>query len=316
MHAGPQHTRHPFEFVGVDYAGPMSIKNKSGRGYKVSKAYICLFVCCVTKAVHTELVSDLSTDAFLLALKQFVSRRGKPACIYSDNGTNFVGANNALKKLGRFIINNETNLTNSFQADDITWKFIPPRSPHFGGLWESGIKCIKYHLRRVTKDFSFTFEQLYTILTEVEAILNSRPLSPLSDSPHVLHPLTPSHFLIGRSSNAAPEPNITHLPRNRLSMYQHLAQVKQHLWKRWNKQYVSELQTRTKWKFNYDSLKANTLVLLKEDNQPPMKWKLGRVEAIHPGADGVARVASIRTTDGHVKRSFAKICPLPLDDKE
>ncbi|XP_057671219.1 uncharacterized protein LOC130902947 [Diorhabda carinulata] len=309
-------SRHPFEFVGVDYAGPMSIKNKSGRGYKVSKAYICLFVCCVTKAVHTELVSDLSTDAFLLALKRFVSRRGKPACIYSDNGTNFVGANNALKELGRFIINNETNLTNSFQADDITWKFIPPRSPHFGGLWESGIKCIKYHLRRVTKDLSFTFEQLYTILTEVEAILNSQPLSPLSDSSHDLHPLTPSHFLIGRSSNAAPEPNITHLPRNRLSMYQHLAQVKQHLWKRWNKEYVSELQTRTKWKFNYDSLKANTLVLLKEDNQPPMKWKLGRVEAIHLGADGVARVATIRTTDGHVKRSFAKICPLPLDDKE
>lgn len=305
--------RHPFEFAGVDYAGPVLIKSRSGRGCKVSKAYVSLFVCFVTKAIHLELVTDLSKEAFLLALKRFVSRRGLPVCIFSDNGTNFCAASNELKELGKFLRANKNELIHCFGKNEITWKFIPPQSPHFGGLWEAGVKSMKTHLKRVVKGTPLTFEHLYTLLTKIEAILNSRPLSPLSDSPDDFTPLTPSHFLIGRPLTQVPERNVIHVPTNRLSLYQHLNQMTQHLWQRWSKEYISELQHRTKWKTHSSSLQEGALVLIKEDNQPPMKWKLGRVEKVHIGSDGVGRVAVLRTAGGIIKRTFNKICPLPVD---
>lgn len=305
--------RFPFELTGVDYAGPILIKSRSGRGCKISKAYISLFVCFVTKAVHLELVTDLTKDAFLLALKRFVSRRGLPVCIYSDNGTNFCAANNELKELGKFIRDNEKDIEHCAAKNEITWKFIPPQSPHFGGLWEAGVKSVKTHLKRVLKGTPLTFEHLYTLLTKIEAILNSRPLSPLSDSPNDFTPLTPSHFLIGRPLITVPENDVTQVPVNRLSLYQHLNQITQHLWQRWSKEYISELQQRNKWKTNHSSLQEDSLVLIKEDNQPPMKWKLGRVEKIHIGSDGVGRVAVLRIENGLIKRTFNKICPLPID---
>ncbi|KAJ8940482.1 hypothetical protein NQ318_022805 [Aromia moschata] len=109
---------------------------------------------------------------------------------------------------------------------------------------------------------------------------------PLSDSPHSFNPFA---FLVGRPLTCIPEKDARELPVNRLSLYQHLLQIKQHLWDRWSKEYVNELQQRTKWKVHHDSLKLGSLVLVKEDNQPPMRWKLGRVEAIHAGRDGVVR---------------------------
>ncbi|XP_044764422.1 uncharacterized protein LOC123320987 [Coccinella septempunctata] len=306
----------PFQVTGVDYAGPMSIKSKSGRGFQMSKAYVCLFVCAITKAIHIELVTDSTKESFLLALKRFVSRRGRPSVICSDNGTNFKAASQDLIELGKFISNNKDELEEFFNRNEFNWKFIPPYSPHFGGLWEAGVKRMKYHLRSVTRNLILTFEQLDTLLIEIEAILNSRPLSPLSDSSHDLLPLKPQHFLIGRSSAYFQEPDLSHLSVNRMSLFQHLTQVKQHIWRRWSKEYVSELQQRTKWKSNHEALKVNSLVLLKEDNTPVMQWKLGRIEAIHTGADGVPRVASIRTQNGTVKRTFPRICPLPFDRDE
>ncbi|XP_072377899.1 uncharacterized protein [Diabrotica undecimpunctata] len=218
-----------------------------------------------------------------------------------------------LKELGNFIKNNKDELTETSHKIDINWKFTPPFSPHFGGLWKAGIKSIKHHLRRVAKDLILTYEQLSTLLIEIEAILNSRPLSLLSDSVHDFNPLTPSHFLIGRPATSLSKPDVTATPVNRLSMYQHLLQVRQHIWQHWSKQYVSELQQRTKLKLNFDSLRTGSLVIIKEDHQPPLKWKLRRVENLHVGNDEVARVATIRTADGMIKRSFSKICPLPVE---
>lgn len=303
----------PFHVTGVDYGGPFLIKDRKGRGSKTIKSYLCLFICFATKAVHLELVTDLSTETFLMAFRRFVARRGKPLHVYSDNGTNFVGAQSELRELGTFLKEQSSAIPESVTSEGINWHFIPAHSPHFGGLWEAGIKSSKFHLRRVIGNTLLNFEEMSTLLSQVESTLNSRPISPLSADPSDLQPLTPAHFLIGRPSAALPDPDLAEVPESRLSIFQKVQKMHQHLWKRWNKEYVSELQQRSKWRINISQLAADALVLIKEDNTPPLRWKLGRVVELHPGNDGVNRVASVRTSNGIVKRSFAKLCPLPMD---
>lgn len=158
-----------------------------------------------------------------------------------------------------------------------------------------------------------TFEELCTVLTQVEAILNSRPMYPLSSDPNDLEPLTPAHFLVGRPLIAVPEPEVQDIQISRLSRYQLIQQLHQHFWSRWRNEYLLELQQRTKWRSNRSNLKEGILVLLKEDRAPPLQWRLGRVVKVHPGNDGIPRVATVKTSGGFVRRSFTKICPLPVN---
>lgn len=303
---------HPFHTVGVDYAGPIFIKNKKGRGNKIIPAYICLFICFSTKAVHLELVSDLTTECFLATFRRFVSRRGKPSQVFSDNGKTFIGAKSELAKLGNFILSQQQTISQSLGNDNVNWQFIPAYAPHMGGLWEAGVKSCKHHLRRVMANATLTFEECYTVLCQIESTLNSRPLTPLSPDPSDLEALTPAHFLIGRTLTSLPDPDVTHIAEARLNTYQRLQQIQQHFWNRWSKEYVSELQTRTKWKSTRSSLTPGTMVLIRQDNVPPRRWALGRIIQVHAGADGVARVATMKTASGEIKRAFTKICPLPI----
>ena len=171
-----------FENVGVDYAGPIYIKYGHVRKPTVVKAYICVFVSLSVKAAHLELVSDLTSEAFISTFRRFIARRGKPSLVWSDHGSNFVGAQKDLKQLAEFLEDQKTqNAISQFCASQkIVWKFIPERSPHFGGLWESCVKSMKYHLKRVLSGVKLTFEEYTTVLTQVEACLNSRPLVALS----------------------------------------------------------------------------------------------------------------------------------------
>ena len=197
------------------------------------------------------------------------------------------------------------------------WKLIPPYSPHFGGLWESAVKSVKRHLRRVVGDQRLTLEELYTILTQVEACLNSRPLHPLSSDPMDLTPLTPGHFLIGAELMVLPQQDLLHLRQHSLNRYQLIQQMIQHFWKRWHQEYLHELQQRHRWQSDSsDILAIGTLVLIRDDNLPPLRWRLGRVAELHPGADGVTRVASIRVADGVIKRPVTKLCILSLATEE
>ncbi|XP_018360399.1 PREDICTED: uncharacterized protein LOC108759453 [Trachymyrmex cornetzi] len=277
--------------------------------------HICVFVCLSTKALHLELVSDLTKDAFIATLRRFVSRRRKPSQIYSDNGTSFVGGNNELIELGKFFAKECKELGETIADLGISWHFIPSYSPHFGGLWEAGVKATKYHLKRVAGSALLTYEELCTFLTQVEALLNSRPLTPLSSDPHDLSPFTPAHFLIGRTFNSVADPDLSHLQQSRLSNWQRIQQLQQN-WKRWSKEYISELQQKIKWKTPFPALAVNTLVLLKEDHLPPAKWRLGRIIEVHPGSDGIPRVASIKTSTGTVRRAFNKLCPLLQDEAD
>ncbi|XP_076382768.1 uncharacterized protein LOC143260628 [Megalopta genalis] len=306
----------PFSTCGVDYAGPFLVVD-SGRSRTSRKAYLCLFVCFVTKAVHLELAVDLTTDSFLNGLRRFTARRGMCRVIHSDNGTNFIGARNELRDLGHFLASPAHNdkVKGALAQNKIQWQLIPPRAPHFGGLWERAVRSVKTHLRRVRGEQRLTFEEMCTVLTQVEACLNSRPFHPLSSDPSDLNPLSPGHFLVGEALTALPHVHLLDTPRNRLNRFQLLQQMVQHFWKRWHEEYLHGLQQRRKWRQGCAVVpKVGDMVLIKEDNLPPLKWALGRVVELHPGQDGICRVSTIRTTRGMLKRPASKICVLPIED--
>ena len=236
----------------------------------------------------------------------------------SDNATNFAGAKNELHELWRLLQDQRaTKKIASYCTDKgIDWSFIPPRSPHFGGIWEAGVKQVKHHLKRIVGDRKLTYEELYTTLTQIEAVLNSRPLAPVSDDPNDYTAITPAHFLIGREMQVVAEPDYTDLKENRLSRWQLVQTMLQHFWKRWTAEYLPELQQRTKW-LKTKQIKEGSLVLLIDHNAPPLQWPLGRIVATHPGDDGVTRVVTVRTANGgEFKRAVTEICLLPLEQED
>ncbi|XP_055633970.1 uncharacterized protein LOC129774278 [Toxorhynchites rutilus septentrionalis] len=301
----------PFIKVGVDYFGPVFIRHAPRR--PASKAYVAVFVCMCTKAVHLEMVTDLSTDRFIQALRRFVGRRGKCSDIFSDNGTNFVGARNQLGELSRFLrgTDNREKITRECANEGIQWHFNPPSAPHFGGLWEAAVKSAKIHLMKVLGDSVLSFEDMSTLLVQVECCLNSRPLIPMSEDPNELEPLTPGHFLIGTSLQQLPEMSVTDIPMNRLKQWQATQKILQCFWKRWRTEYLAQLQGRTKRWQPPIQIVVGQLVVIRDENLPPTRWKMGRIIQLHPGMDGVVRVVTLRTATGLLKRPVEKICLLP-----
>ncbi|XP_058836416.1 uncharacterized protein LOC131693000 [Topomyia yanbarensis] len=308
----------PFTTTGVDYFGPVYIRQGYRKGS--TKAYVAVFICFCTKAVHLELVSDLSTARFIQALRRFTARRGKCSDIYSDNGTNFVGSRNSIAELLRNLRdrNHHEAIQKECSNNGITWHFNPPAAPHFSGLWEAAVRSAKKHLLRVLGNSSVSYEDFTTLLAQVEGCLNSRPLTQLSDDPTDLQPLTPAHFLVGSSLQALPDKNYNSVPANRLSHWQLIQQQLQHFWRRWYTEYLSQLQARVKNWQPAVNIEPGRLVIIVDENQPPMKWKLARIHQIHPGDGGVVRVVTLRTSTGYLTRPVTKICllPLPSADEE
>lgn len=278
------------------------------------KSYFCLFICFSTKAVHVEVVGDLNTQSFLACLARFIGRRGVPSSISSDNATNFVGANAELQRIQTFLRDSNDNVVTELAKQSIKWNFIPANSPHFGGLWESGIKSIKHHMRRIMGNTNYTFEQLTTLFAQIEACLNSRPMYAMSEDPNDLQPLTPGHFIIGEPLTKLPEPSLLHINIGRLSKWQLVQRQLQEIWSRWSTEYIPCLQQRIKWRTSANNLKPNNLVLIVDDNRPPLQWCLGRVVEVHSGSDGHVRVATVRTSTGIYRRAIAKLCLLPNQD--
>ncbi|XP_045454347.1 uncharacterized protein LOC123663725 [Melitaea cinxia] len=294
----------PFSVVGVDFGGPFRIKLGSHRGAKIDKAYLCLFVCLATKAVHLEVVSTLSAEGFIAALRRFIGRRGRCNVIHADCGTNFVGARNQLSAL----------MERASVAEKIDFKFNPPSAPHFGGVWEIQIKAAKTHLHRVVGDQVLTFEELTTLFVQIESILNSRPLYPLSSDPNDLTVLTPGHFLTLEPLTAVPDEDHTNTKLHRLNRWQLLQSFHQNFWSRWKHEYLNSLTERAKWTKESKPLSVGSMVIIKDDNRIPLQWSLGRVVDLHFGADGIARSAVVKTSQNHLThRPLVKLCPLPIE---
>ncbi|XP_062535430.1 uncharacterized protein LOC134204669 [Armigeres subalbatus] len=258
----------PFFRSGVDYCGPFYCRS-TRKGAPI-KCYVAIFVCMVTKAVHVECVADLSTSSFIAALRRFNR-----------------GAKRELDELVRlFGSQHHQHLVISSCAEDgIAFKFIPPRSPSFGGLWEAAVKSLKKHLRSTLGNIVLTQDEFLTLLIQAEACLNSRPLTQMTSDPNDLEVLTPGHFLVHRSLIAVPEPSLAEVPINRLDRYQQTQEYLRRIWKQWQSDYLSGLQPRTRWTQQRDNIKVGTMVLLKDDNLPPLKWRLGQVTQVFRGDD-------------------------------
>lgn len=304
----------PFLYSGVDFAGPFQTLMCKGRGNKTVKTYVAIFICMATKAIHIELVGDLTSEAFIGAFRRFVARRGKCSHLWSDQGRNFVGANKQLVEAwNEAKLQYKGRIAQTLACDGTQMHFIPAYSPNFGGLWEAGVKSIKYHLQRIVTTH-LTYEEMTTVLCQVEACLNSRPLCPLDNSdPECLDPLTPGHFLIGEAPIVIPSPDLRKVKTSHLSRWQHTQKLVNDFWRRWQDEYLSRLQQRPKWMKTEKELQIGDIVLIKTDNLPPGKWSLGRITNKHPGLDGFTRVYSVKSDGTIIKRSISKLCALPID---
>jgi hypothetical protein len=304
-----------FSISGVDYGGPFALKMGKIRNAKILNGYICLFVCFATRALHLELVSELSSDCFLAALRRFIARRGGVSEIHSDNGTNFVGAQRKMATLREVSSSADfNNRADRYLGDrGIAWKFIPPGSPHMGGLWEAGVKSVKRHLAASLGDQVLTYEEFYTVLVQIEAVLNSRPITPVSSDPTDFEALTPGHFLLQEPMYMLPE-EFEHGQGGLGKRWSLLQQILGTFWRRWQSDYLITLQRRGKWTTKGGNIKEGDLVILKDPSRSPCRWRLGRISHCFPGTDDLVRVVEVKTKQGVYRRSIKDLCPLPMND--
>ena len=301
----------PFSNCGVDMFGPIFIK----QGRQRLKRWGILFTCLTIRCVHLEVVEKSETDAFINALRRFVNRRGCPKFIYSDQGSNFKGAASELKDVIQGI---DREKIEEFSASNgIVWKFNPPLSPHMGGVWERLIRSTKEIMSALLVEKILTDQQLYTLMTEVEAILNNRPLTHLSENPEDLDPLTPNHVLLGLHRNWSSMMSSDQKDISSRRQWKQVQAVSKIFWDRWIAEYLPELTKRNKWKEKLASnYRVGELVLVDIDDDKFKKgsWNLGRIVEMIPGNDGVVRVVKVRARNGFYTRPIVRIGK--LEDNE
>ena len=227
-----QNSLRPFTNTSVDYAGPFI--TKQGRRGSQEKRYLCVFVCQETRAVHLEMSWSLSSTSFICCFERFLARRGVPQKIISDNGRNFVGAQDNLKE----IISND-ELSEKLARKGIEWSFNPPAAPHYGGSFEVMVKAAKKALFWVLKSANCTDEELTTAFTKAEFLINSRPLTYISNNPLDEEVITPNHFLLGQPGGVYSVPD--EISKNIGLRWKFLGERLQHFWSRWIKEWITLL---------------------------------------------------------------------------
>ena len=291
-----------FTFTGVDYFGPMMVTI----GRRREKRYGALFTCLTTRAVHLELAASLSTDSAIMAIRRMIARRGTPKEIYSDNGTNFRGADTELKKALRDL--DQSRFHQELSSQGIKWVFNPPAAPHMGGSWERLVRSVKAALQVLLKERAPKEEVLHTLLLEAEAIVNSRPLTYVSSDVDDLPSLTPFSLLIGTTSAAHSPGAFTDDDLRLRKQWRAAQRLADLFWKRWIREYLPTLTRRTKWNEHTQPLKIDDCVIVVDDSLPRGCWPRGRVSAVHPGRDGVVRVVDVKTQTGTFRRPVSKLC--------
>ncbi|XP_037037370.1 uncharacterized protein LOC119075084 [Bradysia coprophila] len=290
-----------FEVSGIDLAGPLFLKNGS-------KVWIVIFTCGVYRAAHMETVDSINTEEFILAVSRFISRRGRVAVIYTDNGTNFVKAARLFGKL------DWNKIQATFHVHRIQWIFIPPASPWWGGFWERLIRSLKEYLRKILGQSKLNKVQLDTTLAFVESLLNNRPLTYVSEDQDDLTPLTPAAFIQDISQTEFPEFKVLKDHEFR-QKYKDLVTLKEELRSRFRSEYLGQLVQRSKPVDNIQ-LDVGDMVFVVDDKRKRLEWSLAKILEVFPGKDQNSRVARIQTANGELTRSFQRLVPLEVKSSE
>ncbi len=327
----------PFTYTGVDYLGPLFIKETEKDGTKfTSKVWICLFTCLSVRAVHLELVKNLSAEHFLMALRRFIARRGKPKQITSDNAPNFKLTSEAIKNLWDQTTQRED--VQSYVANQgIKWHFIPEYAPWFGGFYERLVGLVKRSLRKSLGRLCLSLEQLRTLTSEIEAIINSRPLVHVSSEFEDRFCLTPADFLslnprngFAETDNQNDQNDDPDYQEHKISSAEQLLQTWKrgqkhldHFWKVWQSEYLLSLRERGQNWAKHPKIrvtippKEGQTVLIKEPFLPRGSWKFGRIETLCPSTDGIVRSARIRLPNRKlIVRPIKILHPTEIPEKE
>ena len=299
----------PFSHCGVDLFGPIAIK----QGRKRLKRWVVLFTCMTIRCVHLDVVESCETDSFINTLRRFTNRRGCPQNMYSDNGGNFKGATSELKEFIVKLQKDVEKIVDYTSALKIQWTFNPPAAPHMGGAWERLVRSSKEIMFGLVKDHVLTDPQLYTLLTEVEHIINSRPLTHLSEDINDYEPLTPNHILLGSHRNWDSIADTSDVDLTSRRKWKQVQALRSMFWSRWVNEYLPSLTERPRSTAKPANLEEGQLVLMQDDDVKRTKWPLGRIVKTMPGKDGVVRVVEVRNRSGVYTRPVSKVFKLEDD---
>ena len=295
-----------FSNVGVDYAGPLYVKDIYLQTEQMFKAHISLYTCMSSRAIHLDLVPDASTTAFIRCFKRFIGRRGIPSLVLSDNAKTFKSA----------------ELKNFVTSRGMKWRYNVPRAPWWGGFFERMVRSVKRCLKKTLRNARLTYEELLTLLIQIEGVLNSRPLTYVCEDGG--EPLTPSHLVVGRRLLSPPteflvkDPQYKNSQEDLLKRERHLRTVLQHFWKRWQKDYLTQLREHHSPRRQKDPvINVGDVVLVHEDKVSRLNWSIGKVDKLIVGADGKVRAAVVKTIGQRgspivLKRPVQKLFPVEL----
>ena len=314
-----------FIYTGVDFAGPLHV-----RGYETStQVWICLFTCYVTRAVHLDVVADQSTETFLRCLKRFSARRGLPAKFISDNGKTFKAAAKYLRTVFK-----DGTVKEYLSGLGTDWMFNVERAPWWGGTFERMVRSTKRCLQKLIGRAQYSLDELVTTLAEIEAVINSRPLTYISAG-DVEEPLTPSHLIVGRRIRNLPD-HLCHLddiedeefsPDSTQLTWRmkHLGTTLNHFWNRWRSEYLSELRevhsyTARRQGNTHSKVSVGDVVIVHDEHLPCGLWKLGKIKSVMKGQDGHIRGATVKMADSDgrnilLNRPVQLLYPLEVQDQ-
>ncbi|XP_023930308.1 uncharacterized protein LOC106157407 [Lingula anatina] len=306
----------PFTSVGIDVFGPWPVVTRRTRGGQAeSKRWALIFGCLVTRAVHIEVIEEMSSSSFINALRRFVAIRGPVKMIRSDRGTNFIGALDQIKATGIFVENGPVQ--ESLHDMGIVWKFNPPHASHMGGAWERLIGLARRILDAMfltSHTQKLTHEVLVTFMCEVSAVINSRPVAPISYDPEDPEIITPAMLLTQKKEPLPTPTTSTDMREIYQSQWKYVQILSNTFWKRWRDGYLQSLQKRGKWTASQKDLKIGDIVLLRDCELHRGSWPIGVVENVFPsGCDSKVRTVEVRTVkDGKSVKYVRPICELIL----
>lgn len=282
-----------FTNTGVDAFGPYECS--AGRGRSYLKRWGILFTCLDTRAIHIEVADSQSADDFILCLRNFIGRRGVPAKIFSDNGRNFVGAAGELKRA--WSEKDEAAVINEVSSKGIEWVFIPPASPHVGGCWERLVRSVKTALKSVLNAQHPKEKVLRSLLIEVEAVINSRPLTYVSLESDAEPSITPNCFLLGTPGGTCTPGEFSDHDLCSRKQWRIVQQLTNHFWRRWIQEYLPILTKRSKWFEKQRNLEVGDVVVMFDSKAPRNTYKRGVIKRVYPGPDGQVRTVDVKTTN-------------------